>query len=93
MRLSFSCGEAQAICKSVFSVHTDTYRGLALIKKVRGGIGMNIGIGLAQGFSYILFSSSLKFSLKGNLSPMLAMWIPNMSYLVIALVLYKLAPK
>jgi len=63
-------------------------------RKIRGGIGMNIGIGLALSFSYILFQQfASQFSLKGNLSPMLAMWIPNLMYLVIALVLYKLAPK
>jgi lipopolysaccharide export system permease protein len=55
---------------------------------------MNIGIGLALSFSYILFLQfASQFSLKGSLSPMLAMWIPNLLYLVIAMVLYKLAPK
>jgi lipopolysaccharide export system permease protein len=63
-------------------------------QKIRGGIGMNIGIGLALSFSYILFMQfSSQFSLKGNLGPMLAMWIPNILYAVIAGVLYKLAPK
>jgi lipopolysaccharide export system permease protein len=63
-------------------------------KKVRGGIGMNIGIGLILSFSYILFLQfASQFSLKGSLGPMLAMWIPNILYSVIALVLYKLAPK
>jgi lipopolysaccharide export system permease protein len=63
-------------------------------RKVRGGIGMNIGIGLALSFSYILFQQfTSQFSLKGNLSPMLAMWIPNILYLAIGSVLYKMAPK
>lgn len=63
-------------------------------RKIRGGIGMNIGIGLTLSFSYILFLQfSSQFSLKGNLGPMLAMWIPNILYTVVALVLYKLAPK
>lgn len=63
-------------------------------KKVRGGIGMNIGVGLILSFSYILFLQfASQFSLKGNLGPMLAMWIPNILYSIIALVLYKLAPK
>jgi lipopolysaccharide export system permease protein len=34
-----------------------------------------------------------QFSLKGSLGPMLAMWIPNILYAAVALVLYKLAPK
>jgi len=63
-------------------------------RKIRGGIGMNIGIGLILSFSYILFLQfASQFSLKGSLSPMLAMWIPNIIYSFIALVLYKLAPK
>jgi lipopolysaccharide export system permease protein len=63
-------------------------------RKMRGGIGMSIGIGLALSFSYILFQQfASQFSIKGNLNPMLAMWIPNLLYLVIAGVLYKMAPK
>ncbi len=78
-----------------FSVFILTLIGVALSsRKVRGGIGMNIGIGLGLSFSYILFLQfSSQFSLKGNLGPMLAMWIPNFLYSVIALVLYRLAPK
>jgi lipopolysaccharide export system permease protein len=55
---------------------------------------MNIGIGLGLSFSYILFLQfASQFCLKGNLGPMLAMWIPNIIYSAIGLVLYKLAPK
>jgi lipopolysaccharide export system permease protein len=78
-----------------FSVFILTLIGVSLSsRKVRGGIGMNIGIGLGLSFSYILFMQfASQFSLKGNLAPILAMWIPNMLYAFIALVLYKLAPK
>ncbi len=78
-----------------FAVFILTLIGVSLSsKKVRGGIGMNIGIGLILSFSYILFLQfASQFSLKGNLGPMLAMWIPNIIYSVIALVLYRLAPK
>jgi lipopolysaccharide export system permease protein len=78
-----------------FAVFILTLIGVSLSsKKIRGGIGMNIGIGLMLSFSYILFLQfASQFCLKGNLSPMLAMWIPNIIYSVIALVLYKLAPK
>jgi lipopolysaccharide export system permease protein len=78
-----------------FAVFILTLIGVSLSsRKIRGGIGMNIGIGLILSFSYILFLQfASQFSLKGNLGPMLAMWIPNILYSMIALVLYKLAPK
>jgi lipopolysaccharide export system permease protein len=78
-----------------FAVFILTLIGVSLSsKKIRGGIGMNIGIGLGLSFSYILFLQfASQFCLKGNLGPMLAMWIPNIIYSVIGLVLYKLAPK
>jgi lipopolysaccharide export system permease protein len=78
-----------------FAVFILTLIGVSLSsRKMRGGIGMSIGIGLALSFSYILFQQfASQFSLKGNLSPMLAMWIPNLIYIIIGGVLYKLAPK
>lgn len=80
---------------SPFAVFILTLIGVTLSsRKIRGGIGMNIGIGLALSFSYILFQQfTSQFSLKENLSPMLAMWIPNILYLAIGSVLYKMAPK
>jgi lipopolysaccharide export system permease protein len=78
-----------------FAVFILTLIGVTLSsRKIRGGIGMNIGIGLGLSFSYILFLQfASQFSLKGNLGPMLAMWIPNILYSIIGLVLYKMAPK
>jgi lipopolysaccharide export system permease protein len=80
---------------SPFAVFILTLIGVSLSsRKIRGGIGMNIGIGLALSFSYILFLQfASQFSLKGNLGPMLAMWIPNILYIIIALFLYRMAPK
>ena len=78
-----------------FAVFILTLIGVSLSsRKMRRGIGMNIGIGLILSFSYILFLQfASQFSLKGSLQPMLAMWIPNILYTFIALVLYKKAPK
>lgn len=78
-----------------FSVFILTLIGVSLSsQKVRGGIGMQIGIGLGLSFSYILFLQfASQFSLKGNLNPMVAMWIPNIIYSVIGLSLYRVAPK
>lgn len=63
-------------------------------KKVKGGMGINIGIGLALSFSYILFTTvTSSFAVSGVTSPMVAMWIPNVIYLIIGLVLYNRATK
>lgn len=58
-------------------------------RKVKGGMGLNIGIGLVLAFSYILFMTVTQtFALSGLTSPLVAMWIPNFIYLIIAFVLY-----
>jgi len=63
-------------------------------RKIKGGIGMQIGLGLGLTFSYILFMQfSSQFSLKGDLDPALAMWIPNIIYAFIAMGVYYTAPK
>lgn len=72
-----------------------TIIGLSLSsRKVRGGIGLNIGIGLALSFSYILFMQVTQtFAVSGYTSPRVAMWIPNIIYSIIAIVLYKRASR
>ena len=63
-------------------------------RKVKGGMGINIGIGLLLSFSYILFSTvSSTFAVSGAMSPRLAMWLPNIIYTIIAVFLYFKAPK
>lgn len=63
-------------------------------RKVKGGMGINIGIGLVLSFSYILFMTvTSTFAVSGLTSPMLAMWIPNIVYAVIAVVLYNRASR
>lgn len=63
-------------------------------RKVRGGMGVNIGIGLLLSFSYILFSTvSSTFAVSGATSPRVAVWLPNIVYSIIAVYLYRKAPK
>lgn len=58
-------------------------------RKVKGGMGINIGIGLVLSFSYILFMTvTSTFAVSGYTSPMVAMWIPNILYTIIAIILY-----
>ena len=63
-------------------------------RKVRGGIGMHLGIGIAIAFSYILFMQvSKSFAISGELSPFLAAWIPNLIFCALGIYLLKKAPK
>lgn len=72
-----------------------TFIGVALSsRKVRGGIGVHLGAGIAITFSYILFMQiSTVFATYGNLSPLLAAWIPNIMFAVIGIYLVMKAPK
>lgn len=78
-----------------FAAFILTAIGLSLSsKKVKGGMGMNLGIGLALSFSYILFQTvSATFTVNGNTPPIVAVWIPNILYAIIAVYLYRKAPK
>lgn len=63
-------------------------------RKMKGGMGLNIGIGLGLSFTYILFTTvTSTFAINGYMSPMLASWIPNIVYSVIAVFLYFKAPR
>ena len=63
-------------------------------RKVRGGIGLHLGIGLAISFSYILFLQvSTTFATNGNLHPFLSVWIPNIIFTLVGIYLLKSAPK
>ncbi|WP_239465313.1 LptF/LptG family permease [Bacteroides mediterraneensis] len=78
-----------------FAAFILTVIGLSLSsQKRKGGMGLHLGIGIALSFSYILFQSiSSTFAINGNASPNLAVWIPNILYLFIAIYLYRKAPK
>jgi len=63
-------------------------------KKVKGGIGMQLGIGLLISFSYIVFMQfSSQFAISGAFSPFIAVWIPNVIFAFVAFFLYRLVPK
>jgi lipopolysaccharide export system permease protein len=67
-----------------------TFLGVTLSsKKVRGGMGKNLGIGITLSALYILFSTvSTTFSVSGVMSPFMSVWLPNIIFLVIGIVLY-----
>lgn len=62
-------------------------------RKVKGGMGMNIGIGLALSMAYIIsMTISSSFAVSGAVSPLIAAWIPNILFTAIAIYLYRKAP-
>lgn len=63
-------------------------------RKAKGGMGLHLGLGLGLSFSYIMFQTvSSTFAVNGNVPPVIAVWIPNFVFTIIALVLYRKAPK
>lgn len=78
-----------------FSAFILTIIGVSLSsKKRRGGIGWNIALGIALAFTYILFMRfSQMFVHTDTLSPAVALWLPNVVYALIAIFLYRIAPK
>jgi lipopolysaccharide export system permease protein len=78
-----------------FSALILTIIGVSLsARKRRGGTGWNIAIGIALAFSYIFFlRMSEMFVYTDTLPPGVAMWLPNLLYMVIAFFLYKRACK
>jgi lipopolysaccharide export system permease protein len=80
---------------SPFSAFILTLIGVSLAsRKTRGGMGLHIGVGIALSFSYILFMTiSTTFAINGNLSPIMATWLPNIVFAGIGVLLYYRAPK
>jgi len=63
-------------------------------RRVRGGIGMQLGLGLALSFTYVLFQRVFEtFATQGGFPPLLAVWIPNIIFTVVGLLLVRNAPK
>ena len=63
-------------------------------RKVRGGIGAQLGIGITLSFTYILFQQiSNTFAINGSIAPLIAVWIPNLIFACIAVFMVRMAPK
>ncbi len=62
-------------------------------RKRKGGMGMYLGIGLALSFTYIMLQTvSSTFAIQANTPPILAAWIPNIIFAVVAYFCYRKAP-
>ncbi len=63
-------------------------------RKVRGGIGVHMGLGMLLSATYILFNQITKnLAIGSGLNPLIAVWIPNIIFLAIGIYLYIKAPK
>jgi lipopolysaccharide export system permease protein len=63
-------------------------------RKARGGSGLHIAVGIVIAALFILSDRfSTVFSTKGNFSPMIAAWLPNTVFAIVAYFLYRKTPK
>jgi lipopolysaccharide export system permease protein len=78
-----------------FSCFILTLIGVSLAsRKIRGGMGLHLGIGLLISFTYILLDTvSGTFGEGTTIPPVLAVWTPNILYALIGYILYRKAPK
>ena len=69
--------------------------GLSLsFRKRKGGMGTALGLGIALSATYIMLQTvSSTFAINSNWPPMLAAWMPNILFAIIAAVLYHRALK
>lgn len=79
---------------SAFASFILTTIGLSLSsRKRKGGMGMYIGIGLVLSFGYIMLQTvSATFAIQANVPAIIAAWIPNLLFSIIAYLCYRKAP-
>ena len=63
-------------------------------RKIRGGMGMHLGLGITLAFSYILFVKvAMAFGINGGVSPAFAAWLPNLLFCVLTAFFLAKVPK
>jgi len=63
-------------------------------RRTRGGSGLHLAIGIGIAAVFILSDRfSTVFATKSNFPPVLAAWMPNMMFTLVACFLYRKAPK
>lgn len=94
---SINIMEVERHCRYAYPMATFilTLIGVSLSsRKVRGGTGLHIGIGITLCFSYIMCNRVFEeFAKSGSLPVWLAVWMPNILFAIIAIYLYRKAPK
>lgn len=63
-------------------------------RKARGGVGLQIAIGFVLAFLYIIFYILSKgIAEAGSMNPILAVWLPNIVFTVVSVVMYFTVPR
>lgn len=63
-------------------------------RKIRGGSGLHLAVGIVMAAIFVVMDKfAVTFSTKGNLPPLLAAWLPNIIFSVVAWVFYVRTPK
>lgn len=80
---------------SPFAIFILTLIGVSVSsRKARGGLGVNIALGLSVAVLYIFaMQMTTVAAIKVGFTPGLAVWLPNIIFSVVAFILYKKAPK
>ena len=78
-----------------FTVILLTFIGAVLAcRKTRGGSGLHLALGIIIAAIFVIADQfSTVFAVKGNFPPVLAAWIPNLVFSIVALRLYQTTPK
>ena len=80
---------------SPFAIIILTFMGVIVsARKSRGGVGFQIALGFLIAFIFIIcFMLSREFALKGVVSPLLGVWMPNIFFTFVALLMYRTVPR
>ncbi len=80
---------------SPFTIFVLVFMGVIVSsRKSRGGTGFQIALGFLLSFIFILFfMMSRTFAEAGSLSPLIAAWLPNITFALISLGMYKYVPR
>ncbi len=80
---------------SPFTIFILTFMGVIVSsRKSRGGTGLQIALGFALSFAFILFFMLFRtFAEAGSTPPQISVWIPNIIFAIIASIMYKYVPR
>jgi len=80
---------------SPFTAIVLTFIGVILSsRKTRGGVGFLIALGFFIAFIYIILFIAAKSNAEtGSMNPILAIWLPNIAFSILGVLLYRFVPK